>query len=101
MVIDHGAQLHDRRSRGLPLTAEEQELLQAWYEAEDRAELAVLQHEMAISPLDGLRSRLFERLTEMSDVTHRIRETATRNEQLRASNRALEAQLELRLSQRR
>lgn len=41
MVIDDelGRQLHDRATRGEELSREDQILLEAWYEAQDRAEM--------------------------------------------------------------
>jgi len=41
MVVDEklGRQLHDRATRGEKLSKEDQMLLDAWYEAQDRAEM--------------------------------------------------------------
>ena len=44
MVVDDelGRQLHDRATRGEELSKEDQILLDAWYEAQDRAEMKSL-----------------------------------------------------------
>jgi hypothetical protein len=44
MVVDEelGRQLHDRATRGEELSKEDQILLEAWYEAQDRVEMKSL-----------------------------------------------------------
>ena len=44
MIVNNklGRQLHDRATRGEELSQENQILLDAWYEAQDRAEMKIL-----------------------------------------------------------
>jgi hypothetical protein len=93
MVSDEiGAQLHDRATRGLPLSTEEQALLSAWYARQDEEEHA--QFAAAGPPqLATLRKQVNATLTQIIAVSQRIQTVSQENESLRKEIAALEQSL--------
>ncbi len=96
MEIDDslGSQLHDRSTRGLALTEEEQAQLQAWYDKWDRIEMA----QWGLTPeqeaederqLAVLHAQVAEAEASLAEVRARNRTVAAQNETLRAEIRAL------------
>jgi hypothetical protein len=83
-----GQQLHDRATRGEPLSEEEQALLDAWYarqDAEEAEQLAAgrLEHETS------LREGMKNLLVRMTLLTRKMQETIEESEQLNKELAAL------------
>ena len=96
MSIDELAkQLHDKATRGLALSAEEQAQLEAWYTEQDQQERAVL-GPMGSSPrLATLHTQVETALAQLLTVTQRIQELTVHNETLRREIAVLQRQLPL------
>jgi predicted RNase H-like nuclease (RuvC/YqgF family) len=94
MVSDEvGMKLHDRATRGQTLTAEEQALLQAWYDQGDRAEAEMLARNQAV-----WQTRIQETLAQIAQLVRMNEELAAQNDELRAEIAMLRQLLEKRRS---
>jgi septal ring factor EnvC (AmiA/AmiB activator) len=94
MLTDEAArQLHDRATRGMTLSADEQAELNAWYARQDAEEAAMLAAAQPPDDLSQLRSQLDDALSQIAAVTQRIREQTTANEQLKREINELKRQL--------
>jgi hypothetical protein len=82
---DPGQVLHDRATRGLPLTAEEQAQLTDWYAALDRDEAA--------SSANHVYHSAAELRAEIAVAAHRLLLTAKHIDELIAQNDALRGEL--------
>ena len=76
---DVGEQLHDRATRGVELTAEEQAQLNEWYAEQDRVEAAVLSRPTSAQPLDALHAQVDRVMVQLDDVTQRIQTLSAEN----------------------
>ena len=93
--------LHDRATRGEPLTPAEQAQLEAWYDALNRQEAQVVFGQpdpsasitMAQKNLDLLRTQVDESLTHLALTTQRLQEVSAQNKLLRSEITALREQL--------
>ena len=86
MVVDDelGRQLHDRATRGEDLSKEDQILLDEWYEAQDRAEMKVLN----LAATDEAKTIKLQKeidsvLIQLRTATKRIQEITRENDVLR------------------
>jgi hypothetical protein len=96
MSLDEFAQqLHDKATRGLALSAEEQAQLEAWYAAQDQQERAVLGPIGASQRLATLHTQVETALAQLLTVTQRIQELTVHNETLRREIAVLQRQLPL------
>lgn len=87
-----GPQLHDRSTRGQPLTQEETDALQAWYAQRDQAEMA--QIVSGPSPeLASLQEHVDQALAQLARIAQQIRRLDRENAALRRENARLRAQL--------
>lgn len=81
---EHGRQLHDRATREEELSKEDQILLDAWYEAQDRAEFKSLN---LTSPDEAKTTKLQKEidsvLIQLRTATKRIQEITRENDVLR------------------
>jgi len=94
MVSDERArQLHDKATRGKPLSAEEQSLLEQWYALQDSAESSTLSLSSDEERLVALQAQVEAALTQLITVTKRIQEVASENEALRHEIAVLRQQL--------
>jgi hypothetical protein len=92
MVSDEvGKQLHDRATRGEPLSAEEQVLLEDWYAAQDEAEAAQLG--LNTNPINPLQAHIDSALAQLASSTERIQTINKENETLRGENADLRSRL--------
>ncbi len=73
---DVGERSHDRATRGVELTAEEQAQLNEWYVEQDRVEAAVLSRPTSAQPLDALHAQVDRVMVQLGDVTQRIQTRA-------------------------
>ena len=96
MSLDELAQqLHDKVTRGLALSAEEQARLEAWYTEQDWQERAVLGPTGSSQRLATLHTQVEAALAQLLTVTHRIQELTIHNETLRREIAVLQRQLPL------
>ena len=90
-----GQKLHDRATRGLPLTEDERRQLDAWYKRLDEEEEAMLSRNAApLLPLiEEVRASVDKTWSEIAAMTQRISKLRQQNAKLRRENAILEAQL--------
>ncbi len=81
MTDEEALHLHDRASRGEPLTGQESAQLDAWYAAQDAAEALELAS-AGSAPVD-LTERIHASLEQIAEATRQIRQTLTENDSLR------------------
>ena len=96
MVVNDelGRQLHDRATRGEELSKEDQILLDAWYEAQDRAEMRGLN----LAATDEAKTMKLQKeidsvLIQLRTVTNRIQEITRENNVLRQEIARMRQQL--------
>ena len=87
--------LHTRAVRGEALTEPERTQLEAWYERQDHAEVAMLTASASapLAPLDTLREELADALARLREETQRIQAQTDANEALRRENAGLSERL--------
>ena len=90
---DVGERLHDRATRGVELTAEEQAQLNEWYAQRDRAEAAVFSRPTAAQPLDALHAQVDRVMVQLGDVTQRIQKLSAENDVIRNETAELQRRL--------
>jgi hypothetical protein len=96
MSLDELAkQLHDKATRGLALSAEEQAQLEAWYTEQDQREHAILSPTGSSQRLATLHTQVETALAQLLTVTQRIQELTVHNETLRREIAVLQRQLPL------
>ena len=88
-----GSQLHDRFTRGIPLSVDEQAQLEAWYTREDQAEGDILVATASVPDVDALQAQLDKSLEEVHTVVQRIRQLVSDNEATRREIETLQHQL--------
>jgi hypothetical protein len=86
-------QLHDKATRGIELSAEEQLILDNWYAEQDRLEGELLTPKRPIPDLNKLRTQVDDALAQLSAVVQRNQELITQNEVIRRDILALQRQL--------
>ena len=84
-----GQPLHDKATRGAPLTPPEQAQLEAWFQREDSAESQILLRRPPETTPSALRAQVDQALAEMTSVARNIQELAAANELLRRDLAAL------------
>jgi predicted RNase H-like nuclease (RuvC/YqgF family) len=92
-----GMSLHDRATRGLPLSPEEERQLQDWYDEKDREEAAMLKRNAGTAQT-VTQADVDAVLEQIAAATKRIQELTRENEALRQNVTALRSQLESRTS---
>jgi len=90
---DQAMQLHDRVTRGLELSMEEQAALAAWYAQQDQAESASLAGKPASELVEELRAQIDATLSRLRQVTEQIEAQVSENERLRRDNAVLQQEL--------
>jgi hypothetical protein len=83
MSDTHLQNLHDRATRGEPLSDEEQAALEAWYAQQDQRESEALIRTTTAVTIPDLQAQLDASLRQLETVTQRIREVVTTNTELR------------------
>src|SRR5689334_19876564 len=78
--------LHDRATRGLELSEEEQAALTAWYAQQDQADSALLAGKPAYERVEELRAQVEAVLSRLRQVTEQIEAQVGENERLRRDN---------------
>ncbi|NKQ35615.1 MAG: hypothetical protein HF973_08365 [Chloroflexi bacterium] len=93
MVSDSlGLELHDKATRGQKLSAEEETLLQTWYDEQDRAENALLNLPDNANAA-SLQAQVETTLAQIITITKQIEETSAENEVLRREITSLRQRL--------
>ena len=90
---DLARQLHDKASRGLKLSTEEQAQLEAWYADQDEKESALLGPTTSSQRLTALHAQIETTLAQLQTVTQRIQELTNQNEAVRREVTVLQHQL--------
>src|SRR5438132_185446 len=94
MISDEqGQALHDKATRGGVLSADEQALLDQWYERHDREEAAVLAKASPPQTLAELRSQVDNAVAQLVTTVQSIQTLTVDNENLRREIAALHQQL--------
>jgi small-conductance mechanosensitive channel len=93
-----GQYLHDRSTRGKPLSAEEQTELQAWYDEMDEAESKILNAARKDVDLTALHAQVDAANQQLLAEVKRLQEITLENNRLLAENNALQEQLLRKLS---
>jgi predicted nucleic acid-binding Zn-ribbon protein len=85
MVYDNMIQqLHDKYTRGKPLSLEEQSLLEKWYAYQDTAENNTLVNSIDENRLNTLQTQVDNALAQLMTVTKRVQELTGENEVLKS-----------------
>jgi hypothetical protein len=90
---DRAKELHDRATRGMPLSDTEQAELDAWYSRQDAEESAVLAGPRSPQSLELLRTQVDEVMAQLLVTSQRIQAQAADNEMLRREVAELKRQL--------
>jgi predicted nucleic acid-binding Zn-ribbon protein len=90
---DVAKQLHDKATRGTPLTGEEQALLQEWYARLDQEESRHLAAGPPPTDLAALRQEIQNTLSGIIAVSQKIQALKKNNEDLRKEILALQQRL--------
>jgi hypothetical protein len=88
-----GRELHDRATRGVPLSAEDQEQLEQWYTQQDQYETDRLTRAAPPGDLVQLRNEVDRALVQLQGVTQRVKALAAENEALKQEIAMLQGQL--------
>lgn len=95
---DRGQYLHNRSTRGLPLSAEEQIELQGWYDEMDEAEGKILNAARKDVDVTALRAQMDAVNQQLLAEVKRLQEITLENNRLLSINIALQEQLLRKLS---
>jgi peptidoglycan hydrolase CwlO-like protein len=90
---DVGSRLHDKATRGLPLSSDEQALLAAWYARHDEEERKMFANVPAPSHVDVLRQQVNATLAQIVEVAQHIQRLNQENDALRNEIALLEQRL--------
>ena len=85
--------LHDRATRGVPLSGEEQAELTAWYAVQDAAESALLGTDSAPVDLRNLQAQIDTAISQLLATSRQIQELSSQNTALRAEIADLQERL--------
>jgi hypothetical protein len=86
-------QLHDKASRNITLSADEQALLNAWYAEQDKAEGQMLELTHSLQSLEVIQTQIDQTLNQILETTQYIQELVIQNGALRKENTQLLEQL--------
>jgi hypothetical protein len=75
---DLGRDLHDRATRGEQLSSEQQMQLDAWYGAQDRADMEVLNGSMAVRDSAALQAQVDAAMAQLTTLSRRIQKNLCR-----------------------
>jgi peptidoglycan hydrolase CwlO-like protein len=77
-------QLHDKFTRGKPLSSEEQTLLEEWYTHHDEIENNLLVNSYEKTRVESLQNQVNTALNQLMTVTKQVQEIAVENETLKS-----------------
>jgi hypothetical protein len=90
---DRGKALHDRATRGLSLTPDEQRVLDEWYADRDAQEEASIGRVGTRPDLDAVREQVDEAMSRVLIAGQRLQELITETDRLRSEIANLEQRL--------
>lgn len=90
---DLGKVLHDKATRGITLSAEEQVQLQSWYDEQDAQEVAMYAAVPEVTGVAILQAQIDATLTQLISMTRRIQAVMLENKALRQEIEGLRRQL--------
>lgn len=90
---DRMQELHNKATRGMALSADEQSQLDAWYAAQDQAESELLASPQPVHTLIALRAQIDTALAQLASVSSQIQILVTQNASLRQEIETLQNQL--------
>ena len=90
---DLGKRLHNKATRGDPISGAEQAELESWYALQDEAEGDVLASSDIDEEAAALRTQVDEALAQLTATASRIGQTCRQNESLRHELAVLRRQL--------
>lgn len=90
---DEAKRLHDRATRGIKLSPEEEVALKVWYARQDAAESAALAAAQPSQGMDQLRAQIGEAASRLRVVTQEIEAQTAENERLRLEISVLQRRL--------
>ena len=90
---DPGQALHDRATRGLPLSTEEQAQLDEWYKTLDREEHISMPQTGDVDSLESLQSQVRSGVQQLLAAAERVQELTEQNDALRREIAALQQRL--------
>ena len=90
---DPGQVLHDRATRGLPLTVEEEAQLADWYAAQDRDEIVAMPEDIEVDSLPTLQVEVRSGIQQLLTAAQRIQELTDQNDNLRREIGVLQQRL--------
>lgn len=88
-----GKKLHDRATRGKPLSLEEQEFLEKWYNKQDKAESQLLNSDVIINDEDILKKQIDTILIQIKSASDNIQRLIGENKLLRNDITSLQNKL--------
>ncbi len=92
MISDKiGIQLHDKATKGEPLTDKEKAQLEAWYAQQDSTESYPAK--ASDNTVGALRLQIESALSLVMKITQRIQQVAAENEAIRLENQSIKLQL--------
>jgi peptidoglycan hydrolase CwlO-like protein len=86
-------ELHDKATRGIALSANEQARLEAWYAEQDATEQALLFRGQSPSKVAELQTQVDSVLAQISVTAERIQQIAAQNEALKSEIAQLQQRL--------
>jgi len=86
-------ELHDRATRGQPLTATEKALLAVWYAQQDEIENKLINSTETPQTIEVLQAQITTALSQVAVMTQRIQDLMRQNEELRREIANLKHQL--------
>lgn len=89
-----GAILHDKSTRGEPLTPEEQVVLDAWYVSQDQEEAKILQRTQPTTAIEKIQAQIDTALAHMQEMARNIQQAIAENERLKRENASLRRELD-------
>lgn len=92
MIID-GPALHDQASCGEPLSAAEQQRLQAWYTAQDHDEDRVINPAAPRETTSAIHQQIAQTVAQLETITQQIAGAVAANEAIHRAIAVLQARL--------
>ena len=93
MLDELGRQLHDRYTRGQPLTTEEQAQLELWYQQQDAQESRQLNLGITMVGIADLQAQIEGTLRQLATVIQQVQQITIENQILRQEIAILRQQL--------
>jgi len=93
MTSDTIADLHDRLTRGEPLSEEEYQAVQAWYAEQDQLERSLINRQQSSDVIAQLQQEISQTAHQLEIITQQMTTTISANTALRQEISRLQARL--------